>query len=52
MVKKVSITLNPGPVEGVYLAGSIISGVLTVETDKPKNYEKIVIRLLGRGTVS
>ena len=51
MVKNLSITLAPGPVEGVYTAGSPLSGSLTVEVDTPKHYEKITVHLLGQGYV-
>ena len=51
MVKELSITLNPIPVGGRYIAGSTITGSLTIEVDKPKQYKTIEICLLGKSKV-
>ena len=52
MVKELIITLNPGPQEGHYSPGSTITGSLTIEVDKPKNYKALEVYLQGKGKVS
>ena len=51
MVKKLSITLNPGPLGVHYNPGSTITGSLTIEVDKPKKYKALEVYLLGKGKV-
>ena len=51
MVKELSITLNPGPLGVQYSPGSTITGSLTIEVDKPKNYKSLDVCLLGKGKV-
>ena len=51
MVKRFSVTLDPGPIKGVYTTWSTVLGSLTVEVDKPKYYEKITVHLSGQGRV-
>ena len=51
MVKELSITLHPGPVEGHYSPGSILTGSLTVEVDKAREYKTLVVCVQGEGSV-
>ena len=51
MVKELSITLNPGPLEGHYSPGSTITGSLMIEVDKPKRYKTLEVCLQGKGKV-
>jgi len=51
MVKDFKIVLN-APSQGVFFSGSEVSGIVVVQTDKPKSYENIQVTLLGRARVS
>ena len=51
MVKRFSVTLDPGTIKGIYTTGSTVTGYVTVEVDKPKYYEKITVHLSGQGRV-
>ncbi len=46
-LKELNIVLNMPP-NGVYFPGSVVSGALVIEVDKPKSYNGIQIAWLAK----
>ena len=51
MVKEFKILLNVPP-QGVFFPDSEVSGILVVQVDEPKSYDKIQVTLVGQAHVS
>ena len=47
---KVRLQLNPSP-NGVYLAGTSVTGTVVAVTSKPKHFKTIEVRIVGEATV-
>ncbi len=52
MPREFNVLVLNTPPNGVYSAGSVVSGALVVEVDEPKGYNAIQVALVGRAHVS
>ncbi len=51
MPREFNVLFLNTPPDGVYSAGSVVSGTLVVEVDEPKSYNAVQVALVGRALV-
>jgi sporulation-control protein spo0M len=51
MVKNITVVVYSDPHQPFYYPGSDVKGAVTVSTDTPKDYDRIVVKLYGRADV-